>query len=163
MSRVYVRRVVPDEWAVLRDVRVRALLDAPSAFASTHAREVAFGEAEWRARIDGGPWWLAREGNDPVGLVAGYRTDEDGDVAHLVAMWVRPASRGTGAATALVEAVCAWAAGEGRRAVSLWVADGNDRARRFYERLGFTGTGERQPLPSNPRIGEERMERTLRP
>jgi ribosomal protein S18 acetylase RimI-like enzyme len=46
--------------------------------------------------------------------------------------------------------------------VSLWVADGNDRARRFYERLGFTGTDERQPLPSDPGTTEERMERVLR-
>ena len=147
-----VRRVVPGEWAVLRDVRLRALLDAPAAFASTYAREVAFGEAEWRARIGGGPWWLALAGDVPVGLVAGYATPEDGDVRHLVAMRVEPAARGAGAATALVEAVCAWAAADGGRVVSLWTADGNDRARRFYQRLGFAGTGERQPLPSDPRI-----------
>ncbi len=156
-----VRRVVPDQWAVLRDVRLRALLDAPSAFASTHAREVAFGEAEWRARIDGGPWWLALDGEVPVGLVAGYTTAEDGDVRHLVALWVDAAHRGSGAAARLVGAVCAWAADDGARVVSLWVADGNGHARRFYERLGFTGTGERQPLPSDPRVGEERLELVL--
>jgi predicted GNAT family acetyltransferase len=96
-----------------------------------------------------------------VGLVAGYRTDQDGDVRHLVSMWVEPAARGSGAAAALVEAVCAWAAADGGRLVSLWVADGNDPARRSYERLGFTGTGERQPLPSDPHVGEERLQRLL--
>jgi ribosomal protein S18 acetylase RimI-like enzyme len=74
-----------------------------------------------------------------------------------VAMWVDPAHRGSDAATRLVEAVCRWADDDGGRVVSLWVADGNDRARRFYERLGFTGTGERQPLPSAPEVGEERF------
>ena len=92
-------RVVPDEWAVLRDVRLRALPDAPYAFASTHAREVAFDETDWRRRIDGGPWWLARAAGEPVGLVAGYATEDDGDVRHLVAMWVDPAHRGSPAAT----------------------------------------------------------------
>ena len=53
-------------------------------------------------------------------------------------------------------------AADGARTVSLWVGDGNARARRLYERLGFTGAGERQPLFSDPRIGEERMERVLR-
>jgi ribosomal protein S18 acetylase RimI-like enzyme len=150
------RRVRPEQWAELRDVRLRALADAPSAFASTHAREVAFDEAEWRRRIAAGPWWLAREDGAVVGLVAGYRTDDG--VRHLVSMWVDAAHRGTGAAVRLVEAVCRWAADDGGRVVSLWVADGNDRARRFYERLGFTGTGERQPLPSAPEVGEERLE-----
>ena len=152
-------RVTPADWAELRDVRLRALVDAPSAFASTHAREVGFDEAEWRRRIAAGPWWLARADGAAVGLVAGYRTDDD--VRHLVSMWVDAAHRGSGAAARLVEAVCRWAVEDGGRAVSLWVADGNDRARRFYERLGFTGTGERQPLPSAPEIGEERLERGL--
>ena len=156
-----VRRVRPDEWQELRDVRLRALADAPYAFASTHAREAAFDEAGWRRRIDGGPWWLARSDALPVGLVACYATEEDGDVRHLVAMWVDQAHRGTGAAAQLVEAVCAWAASDGGRVVSLWVADGNDRARRFYERLGFAPTGERQALPSAPDVGEERMELRL--
>ncbi|HEY5514626.1 MAG TPA: hypothetical protein VIK12_00290 [Pengzhenrongella sp.] len=30
------------------------------------------------------------------------------------------------------------------------MADGNDRARRFRERLGSRPTGERQDLPANP-------------
>ena len=156
-----IRRVGPDEWAVLRDVRLRALLDAPGAFASTHAREAAFGETEWRRRIEAGPWWLARDGGRPVGLVAGYRPVDD-DVRHLVSMWVDPAARGTGTAVRLVEEVCSWAVHDGGRVVGLWVADGNDAARRLYERLGFTGTGERQPLPSAPDVGEERLERRLR-
>jgi RimJ/RimL family protein N-acetyltransferase len=158
---IAVHRIGPDDWRDLRDVRLRALLDAPRAFASTHAREVAFDESRWRARIAGGPWWLARRNGVPVGLVAGYGTDDEPGVRHLVSMWVAPSSRGTGAATALAEAVVAWAADDGARVVSLWVADGNERARRFYERLGFAGTGDRQPLPSAPEIGEERMERRV--
>ncbi len=34
-------------------------------------------------------------------------------------------------------------------------------ARLLYERCGFSPTGERQPLPSNPAIGEVGMTRPL--
>jgi ribosomal protein S18 acetylase RimI-like enzyme len=64
-------------------------------------------------------------------------------------------------AEALVEAVCAQARRDGAVAVRLWVVDGNPRARRLYERLGFAATGRRQPLPSAPEVGEELMRREL--
>jgi ribosomal protein S18 acetylase RimI-like enzyme len=38
--------------------------------------------------------------------------------------------------------------------VHLWVTEANRPARLLYERCGFTLTGERQPLPSNPDLGE---------
>jgi RimJ/RimL family protein N-acetyltransferase len=38
-----------------------------------------------------------------------------------------------------------------------WVLDGNDAARRVYQRLGFVFTGERQPLPTAPGRMEERL------
>jgi RimJ/RimL family protein N-acetyltransferase len=41
------------------------------------------------------------------------------------------------------------------------VTDNNKPARRLYERCGFTPTGERQPLPSNPALGELAMTRDL--
>jgi ribosomal protein S18 acetylase RimI-like enzyme len=154
-----VRLAQPVDWATVRDVRLRALGDAPAAFASTLEREIAFDAGEWRSRVTRGPWWLAFDGDRPVGLVAAF--PEDGDT-HLVAMWVEPGARGTSAATELVETVCSHGANDGARAVRLWVADGNDRARRFYERVGFLLTGERQPLPSNPAMGEELMRRPLR-
>ncbi len=38
-----------------------------------------------------------------------------------------------------------------------WVLDGNDAARRVYQRLGFVLTGERQPLPGSMGRMEERL------
>jgi ribosomal protein S18 acetylase RimI-like enzyme len=57
--------------------------------------------------------------------------------------------------------VCSQAREDGAAAVRLFVVDGNDRTRRFYERLGFEPTGERQPLPSDPEVGEELLRRSL--
>ena len=43
---VLVRATTTTDWQALREIRLQALLDAPDAFASTHAREAAFGEDE---------------------------------------------------------------------------------------------------------------------
>lgn len=48
-----------------------------------------------------------------------------------------------------------WAASDGAREVALWVADGNTAAAAAYRLAGFVPTGRRQPLPSNPAVGEE--------
>ena len=150
----------PDQWEAVRAVRLQALADSPSAFASTLQREEALSAHDWRERLASGIWWLCRNGGAPVGMVSSFAEDGSTGERHLVAMWVAPGHRGSGAATALVEAVVQRASEDGATAVILWVADGNDRARRFYERLGFQGTGVRQPLPSAPHIGEELLRRS---
>jgi len=71
----------------------------------------------------------------------------DPAIVHLMAMWVHPALRGSGAASALVQAVLAWAEGRGASSVRLDVIDGNDRARRLYERHGFQPTGHSAMRP----------------
>ncbi len=45
--------------------------------------------------------------------------------------------------------------------VHLWVTETNKHARLLYERCGFSVTAERQPLPSNPALGEVGMIRRL--
>jgi ribosomal protein S18 acetylase RimI-like enzyme len=70
-------------------------------------------------------------------------------------MWVRPEQRGHRLAERLVAAVRGWGEAQGGTELTLWVADGNTAAMRAYERAGFVPTGRRQPLPSDPAVGEE--------
>jgi ribosomal protein S18 acetylase RimI-like enzyme len=62
-------------------------------------------------------------------------------------MWVSPGARGSGLADRLVGAVTGHARRAGAGQVTLWVAVGNERARAFYRRMGFTPTGRRQVYP----------------
>jgi ribosomal protein S18 acetylase RimI-like enzyme len=62
---------------------------------------------------------------------------------------------------ALVAAVIDWAGQRNAASVHLWVTETNSHARALYERCGFTLTGERQPLPSDPSIGEVAMAHPL--
>ncbi|HET9972664.1 MAG TPA: GNAT family N-acetyltransferase [Streptosporangiaceae bacterium] len=156
-----VRATALDDWQAMREIRLQALKDAPDAFASTYAREAAFEPAEWhrRATRDGSFLAFIPGLAEPAGLVGGF--EQEPGVAEVVSMFVRPQARGHGVGEALIDAVTAWAKDQGATSVHLWVTDTNKRAIRLYERCGFTVTPERQPLPSNPALGEVGMTRPL--
>jgi RimJ/RimL family protein N-acetyltransferase len=158
------RMMGPDDWQVLRGVRLEALAQAPYAFGSTYAREAAFAEKTWRERAASRNSLLAylpEFGDQPVGLVGSI--EEAPGVLELVSMWVRPQARGKHVGTALVEAVVDRARAGQLPRVHLWVTESNKPARRLYERCGFSPTGERQPLPSDPALMELAMAREVGP
>jgi GNAT superfamily N-acetyltransferase len=149
MTDVRIRRLEPDDWATMRDVRLAALAESPTAFGSTTAREVAFPESEWRRRIGNSPSFVAWRASEPVGLAGVINRkllvpELADDEWELVGMWVRPDARGGGVADRLVGAVVDAVKAEQAERVTLWVADGNARAREFYIRFAFEPTGARQ-------------------
>ena len=92
---VEVRRVHAAEWKELREVRLRALADAPDAFASTLEREAAFPEEVWRQRAHGGPAsasFIVREDGVGVGTAACSRVGDEVVVVigFLLSRGVRP-------------------------------------------------------------------------
>lgn len=155
---VLVRATTLDDWQSMRDIRLEGLRDAPDAFGSTYARDAAFEPAEWhrRATRDGSFFAFIPGLDVPAGLAGGYEEEEPG-VVELISMFVRPQARGHGVGEALVDAVAAWARNRKAASLHLWVTESNKPARRLYERCGFTVTPERQPLPSNPSLGEVGM------
>jgi ribosomal protein S18 acetylase RimI-like enzyme len=150
-----VERLSLADWEALRSVRLAALADAPYAFASSLELERGYDEPRWRSFLAAATWFVARCGGQIVGVVALLLEAGGSAERHLVSMWVAPQVRGTGTARRLLDAALASAADDGTEIVSLWVADGNARARRFYEQAGFSSSGQRQPLPSAPELGEE--------
>jgi len=150
-----VRRAVIGDEAELRAVRLQALSDSPEAFSSTYEREVARTIEDWRRWLVPAATFLLEAGGEARGLVAGVRDKDDSSVVQLMAMWVHPDLRGTGAADALVASVTAWAAEVGAKEVRLNVVESNSRARRCYERAGFRATGRRSVLE---RTGDAKIE-----
>jgi ribosomal protein S18 acetylase RimI-like enzyme len=153
-----VRTLVEDDWAALRAVRMDALAESPSAFGSTLAREQAFSEETWRVRARGTAttrlfiaWW----GQTAAGI-AGVHDEGDGSL-QLVSVWVDPAHRRRGLARELTSAALRLAAEQGFESIRLWVTDGNTAALSLYQSFGFTSTGNRQPLPSNPALEEHEL------
>jgi GNAT superfamily N-acetyltransferase len=144
-----VRRLRAGEHALLRDLRLRALRDAPMAFGSTLAREQAFTPDVWEARAAAGA-----AGDEQVvfvvepagGLAMGRLDPADPTIAGLYSMWVAPEARGIGAGRALVEAVVGWAIERGVRTLHTSVAEGNEAAAALYAAAGFADSGRREPL-----------------
>ena len=127
-----------DDWAAFRDVRLRALADAPEAFGSRLADWADAPEERWRARLDAVELnLLARSGGKHVGMASGA---VDGDDAELISMWVDPTVRGHGVADALSAAVVGWADNAGRTTY-LMVRSDNARAIAAYKRAGFVDLG----------------------
>ena len=159
---IIVREVTGSDWELMKDVRLAALAEAPQAFGSTYAREVAFTEAQWRGRIsERSVTYLAYDETDEAtpGGIAGVHVEEA--TAEVVSMWVRPGFRGRGVGETLIEATASWAKSHSFATLSLWVTESNAPARRLYARCGFTPTGESQPLPSDPSQTEIQMSRAL--
>jgi GNAT superfamily N-acetyltransferase len=153
---VRVRQAIPGEWERVRELRLRALADAPDAFGSTLERERSFGRLEWIDWIEGwegatNTMLVAEHGDQWIGMAVGSRTDEE-DHANLYGMWVDPTCRGVGIGARLVEGVLTWARSWGARSVILGVTEINDGATGFYEHLGFVDTGERYPLREGSRL-----------
>lgn len=129
-----------------------------------------FGEPAVARRIEHWTRWLTPDTPAADDGVLRVGRDEDGAPVGLAASWpprdpqpVRPRELsllyldeqwfGSGLARALTEAVI----GDGP--ASVWVAEENPRARRFYEKLGFTADGARQTEEHLANLTDIRMVR----
>jgi GNAT superfamily N-acetyltransferase len=147
---VNLRELRPDEWREARDLRLRALAEAPTAFLRTLAEAEAFDDAVWQERAApeaGRASFVVELDGELAGSAVGF---VDGDVVYLAAMWVAPEHRRRGIGRALVERVVAWAGAQGAAVLVLEVNESLEPARSLYERAGFQPTGARRPLPTDP-------------
>jgi ribosomal protein S18 acetylase RimI-like enzyme len=145
-----VRPARAGEWREVRDLRLRALADAPDAFGSTLEREREYGEREWLSWISG---WedstnrlvVGIDADAWVGMAVGSKTEKD-ELAHVYGMWVDPLARRGGLGRRLLDDVTDWLRALGATEIELGVTATNRGALAFYERMGFVDTQERRPL-----------------
>lgn len=145
----HIRSVRPDEWRELRDIRLRALADAPDAFGATLADEDADPDEAWQRRAnrpDGTMIVAVDDTGRFIGVGSGGPAPDTRDFAAIFGMWVAPASRGQGIGAGIIRQIADWARGAGYEAIGLGVTIDNGPAIALYERLGFRDTGLRYPL-----------------
>jgi GNAT superfamily N-acetyltransferase len=165
-----IARLRGGEGGRLRDIRLRALADAPSAFSSSLAHEVGLSPEFWEKRVieselgEDGAVFIAIEDDHSVGMAGGFFV-ERARVVMLWGMWVDPLARQGGLGQRLVEAVAGWARDAGADHVRLAVTDCDESraAAVLYRTLGFVDTGEREPLEWNPSLTTRILSRSIRP
>jgi len=160
---VEVRRIRATEWSALRELRLRALAEAPMAFGSTWERESAFPDDVWMGRAADGATgddrvtFVAERDGRLVGLATGLAAPPGGAGPEVVGMFVDGSARGGGVVEGLLDALAGWARERGAERLQLWVTGTNAAAVRAYARYGFRETGATQPLPHTPSILELQM------
>ena len=153
-----IRQLEPHEWALIRELRLRALADSPDAFARTLAEALGENDAYWVklagsvTKPNGQVMFVAEVEGRPAGLAFGLFDKDRAKTGHVAGMWVDPGARGSGVGRALLESVIAWARSLALDRLELWVTKGNGAAVRLYEWAGFADTGRRDALASNPAL-----------
>ena len=166
-----VRRVRGSDAGVFRDVRLRALREAPYAFEQT-AEEIEgdpFEEwVEWVSTMAepsvNAATYLAFADDSATsteGMAGGFLDPADPTAVVLWGVWVDPRSRGRGNARQLVQAVTEWARRSGRSRLTLWVTSTSDAAIGLYLSEGFTQTSRSREHATQPEREEIFMERGL--
>ncbi|MFK4731636.1 GNAT family N-acetyltransferase [Agromyces mediolanus] len=162
-----IRSTREDDWREVRALRLEMLRDEPIAYGETLAHALDVEEAGWRLRArrgetDGQTALAAIEGERWIGTMGGYVPDA-ATGPMLVGVYVAPDRRGEahGVARALLDGVETWALGFGDT-LRLEVHETNARARRFYEKLGFTLTGRSREYELAPGGLELEMIKPLR-
>ena len=144
-----IRTLHPADWPVYRDLRLRALADAPYAFCSTYAEESQRGDDAWTARLaapalgayqQGWPFAAELDGT-PVGLAWVKMDAGNAASASLYQVWVAPEARGRGVGAALINAAIEWARARRAHVLRLDVTAGDGAAARLYRRMGFVDDG----------------------
>jgi ribosomal protein S18 acetylase RimI-like enzyme len=156
-AQIQIRRLMPADAALFRDIRLEGLRLNPEAFGSTFEAENARPVAFFAERLGGSKVYGAFQGPELVGIAALLigQGQKEAHKGRLVGMYVRPGSRKSGVGQRLVEAIIE-VARQSVELIQLSVVRDNEAARRLYERLGFVEWGvEKNALKQDGRYYDE--------
>jgi len=155
LASMEVRELRADEGLAYREIRLRSLRDAPTAFASTFDEESGQTDEIWQdmatrtAEAMEAAILVVDRGDGALAGTAFVRVSLDPPHdGYVGAMWVDEDLRGAGWADALLETAERFAQRLGSSAIELWVSGSNPLAQRFYERNGYRPTGVQEPQSS---------------
>lgn len=150
----------------LKQVRLAALKDAPSAFGSTYARESQRPDEDWVRLASAwnsgrSVFYIAMDEGAPCGMIAGKSYENAPRCAWVLSMWVAPAHRRSSLGTRLIADVQRWAQDLEIAELRLMVTSNNSNALAFYQQCGFVRTGLTQPYENDPALFEYEMAKAL--
>jgi RimJ/RimL family protein N-acetyltransferase len=147
--RVLVREATSDDAEAIAEVSVeswRAAYDGLMPAQFLNGLSISVEAAGWDRRLTGPDprgrqTSVAIDGGRVVGFVTSGPDPDDPNVGLVFLMYALPAAWGSGAGDALMAAALRSLQDNGFQEAVLWVLEANLRARRFYERSGWTREG----------------------
>lgn len=139
---VHIRILTPDDTFSYRELRLRALLEHPEAFATSYQEEFSRPIANTAKRLSPGPDHITLGAFDET-LLLGIATlirptkTKLRHKATLAAMYVVPEAREKKLGHALLDKIIAVAGEWGVSDVTLAITVGNQSARKLYTNAGF--------------------------
>ncbi|MGB2861748.1 MAG: GNAT family N-acetyltransferase [Sedimentisphaerales bacterium] len=161
-----IRRVKREDGPLIRELSIRMYNDSPDAFSETVEKAKQRTTEDWDSKAK----WLADspdiiglityDNNRPcgfvMGLVGSFRNGsmdwQCRDSVTIARTWIDPKARRKNIGTKLTGTIKDWACEKGVKQLELQVTENNEVAKSFYKQLGFTDTGRREPLASNPQL-----------
>ncbi|MGJ7511480.1 GNAT family N-acetyltransferase [Variovorax sp. GT1P44] len=161
------RKLEPHEASLLRELRLRALQDAPSSFRDKYADIAARPSSYWEdltrsvTEADQNVMFLAYEENMPIGSAFGLVDRVRRKTGGVGGMWVDPMRRRRGIGVALLRAVVNWARERDFERLRLWCVVDAVGPDSLYRNIGFQETGIQQPLSAESTLRVAEMELLL--
>lgn len=161
---IEIERIKPHQGELLRELRLRALQDAPDAFLENYddARNQSLEHWEERAKRNAisssSTYFFGFFDGNLLGMVGAYISGDEPDVTNLCAMWVAPEARQKGLGKTLVERALIWANEAHTEKVRLWFNSEDAGAEQFYRSCGFKDTGVTAVFPAKPDAVAKKME-----
>lgn len=148
MGEVTIRRAEPDDALVVAALHLQFARELGMAPEPGYLDRVA---STWLADHEHRPTWLAQGRGEHAGILETRHVYElpwpgrpDSSWLHIGGLFVAPSHHDRGMGRALTEAMVAWA--RARDVTRIRVRAPDDRAREFYERLGFVSPGRLMEL-----------------
>ena len=161
------RKLEAHESALLRELRLRALQDAPSSFRDTYSDMVVRPASYWddlTREVTNGERnvaFIAYDVADLVGLAFGLVDPVQNGTGRAGGMWVDPRWRRQGIGEALLRKVINWAQEQQLERLKLWCVVDAVGPCSLYRKLGFELTGSQQPLSKDSTFRVAEMELQL--
>jgi ribosomal protein S18 acetylase RimI-like enzyme len=168
LMEVSIRQAGVDDCPALAALHLRTALFAyASIFPSDAPRpRLDYLILDWQRRLGGlhSPnvgGYVAAVGDQVTGVVVAGADPDHLEIGHITRFYVDAPHWGCGIGRLLYDAAISHLGQLGYEQASLWVLEGNTRARTWYERLGWTCTGERKVAAETIGVDDVRYTRTL--